>query len=282
MYKTNAQSTGIGGRVVEAWRTYADKIHGLADAHVDALDPTQRAYLARLDEMTRHGHGTVETGIFKGLNLQHAGNKDDHELVEKLEGHFETCIQEILLKITNKKFPGIINVGCIDGYYAMGTAVTFKPEVVHVVEPRLAGRARLMANMAINNIETDIEVDASVTSTEVSQIARIYEHLLVILDEPNLTDTVINAETIEFLGHSEFIIETTCMSHVMYVERIVRLLSASHHISSINKDPLGVLPLVHPDDPSTREPIVQLWSGKPNSKSWLYAVPKNLTRPSCK
>ena len=282
MFKTNAQSTGIGGRVVEAWRTYADKIQGLADAHADTLNPIQHAYIARLEEMTRHGHGTVEAGLFKGLNLQHAGNKDDHELVEKLEGQFETCIQEILLKIINKKFPGILSIGCVDGYYAMGTAVTFKPEVVHVVEPRLAGRARLMANMAINNIETDIEVDATITSTEVSQIARIYEHLLVIVDEPHLTETVINAETIEFLCRSELIIETTCMSHTMAIERIVRLLNASHHISPINKDPLGLLPLVHPDDPYNREPLVQLWSGKPNPKSWLYAVPKSTACPSCK
>jgi hypothetical protein len=278
MYKTNARAAGIGGRVLDAWRTLSSKNQNQAEveAHAEALNPIKRAYQARLSALTPRGHGTIAEGLFKGVNLQRGGTDDDRELADKLEGRFESQIQEILLKTRNKNFPGILTVGCIDGYYAMGTAVTFMPEVVHVVEPRVSGRARLMANMGVNNITTDIEVDATITPVEVGQIARIYEQLLIILDEPSLTETIINIETIAFLTRSELIVETTDLPRATSSHAICCLLGPTHEITRIDETATSVPTLCPHLDPSTRELATLVWRGKPHTKSWLHAVPRSV------
>jgi hypothetical protein len=227
-----------------------------------------------LEKLNAEGFVTVSTGMFGGLRLRYARTSADHELLQKCLGIFEVPLHRHLGSYANNAYHGVLNIGSVDGYYAMGLAKIGKPEVVHVIEPSLEKRTRLMANLTVNNISCDIEVDASINSDEVGQIARIYERLFVFIDDPEGVSVAINQDTIQFLGQSDIIIETTNWERSKESHALLSLLHPSHSISLISENFIDLSGI-------NREEILRngdyrciMWNGKKYPKTWLCAQPR--------
>jgi hypothetical protein len=64
---------------------------------------------------------TVLTGPFKGLKYPSLDIKE-FSLVSKIVGSYESELHNVIRQISNTKYDEIINVGCAEGYYAVGLA----------------------------------------------------------------------------------------------------------------------------------------------------------------
>ena len=63
----------------------------------------------------------VLTGPFKGMKFPNM-NIDEHTLVPKILGSYESELHQIFNEVSNTSYNEIINIGCAEGYYAVGLA----------------------------------------------------------------------------------------------------------------------------------------------------------------
>jgi hypothetical protein len=224
-----------------------------------------------LDSLSVDGFVTTSGPLFQGLRLSRSRTPSDRELLQKALGIFEVSLRPCFEAQGVQKYLCVLNVGSVDGYYAMGLSKKFRPEVVHVVEPSLDYRSRLMANIATNVIDTDVEVDAFINSEEVVQIARIYERLLVLVDDPRFTSVVLNAATTKFLRHADIIIETTGWERSMEWHEAINHLQSTHRMS-IFADKFVDLNMIDTNLVNKAYDYRSaMWNGKLSPKTWLFA-----------
>ena len=76
----------------------------------------------RLAEKMISGYGTrVQTGPFK--NMQYVTSAIGSELCPKLLGSYEAELHGALTTLLKKQYDRVINIGCAEGYYAIGLAL---------------------------------------------------------------------------------------------------------------------------------------------------------------
>jgi hypothetical protein len=68
---------------------------------------------------------TVKYGVFKGMKLLPGEESGSGSLIPKLLGAYEYELRPVLEKICHEHYTEIINVGCAEGYYAVGFAMRF-------------------------------------------------------------------------------------------------------------------------------------------------------------
>jgi len=119
---------------------YADRERRLS---APASPDTERAIAAFCPDLT------VRNGVFKGLRYLEQ-RSFENTLVPKLLGSYEQELRHVLERICLTNYSEILNIGCAEGYYAVGLAMRIPGARVHAFDTSEAAR-RACGEMARQN-----------------------------------------------------------------------------------------------------------------------------------
>ena len=124
----------------------------------------------------------------------------------KLSGTYESELTDVFLKLENNNYSCIIDVGCAEGFYAVGLAQRFKDAKIYAFD--ISQTAQQLCNeMAIlNNVSDRVEIRKECTQGNIIALVQAKRSLLI-CDCEGYERYLFTKEIISSLKNSDLIIE---------------------------------------------------------------------------
>lgn len=191
----------------------------------------------------------VLRGPFKGMkypSLNSAGSA----LLPKILGSYEDELHPLIFSIINNKYTEIIDVGCAEGYYAVGFAMNFNNCKVYAFDTDKSA-IKLCEEMAEkNNVRNKIAF-GNFCSPETLQNFSFSGKGLIFSDCEGYETTLFNNNNIQNLTNCDILIELHTLIIPDAQQYFEKLFSQSHEIQIIESK------LKHVDDYAELKSIAQ-------------------------
>jgi hypothetical protein len=93
-------------------------------------------------------------------------------LVPKLLGSFELELHSVVEDVVQQRFSTIINIGCAEGYYAVGLARELPDARVHAFDLDPSFRHLCAATAELNNVDDRVTIYGAATSDRLQTLAQ--------------------------------------------------------------------------------------------------------------
>lgn len=219
----------FGVRNKQTWPFFKAVIH-LAECfryqrslyeHINATKELEKAFSDRM----------VRSGFFKGLrypSFQSVGSS----LPPKLLGSYEVELHPVFKEIQKNHYTEILNIGCAEGFYAVGLAIKFPQAKVFAfdVDETTLGFCKRMAEE--NSVSERVILNGICDETTLKNFY-FSGRALIICDCEGYEKSLFTADNLPNLTNCDFIIEL----HPMYCRDIrnylTNLFQYSHKVSFI-------------------------------------------------
>lgn len=216
---------------------------------------------------------TVKSGPFCGLKYDSAESHGS-VLLAKLSGTYEAELHAVFVELKSKPYQLIIDVGCAEGYYAVGSAMLWPRSVVHAFDIAPTARALTAALAAANTVQNRVNIGALFTMQDGQTLKDRFGSTLMIVDVEGAEQKFfLSGGDISWLNDVDLIIEC----HDFLVPGISRDLfsqfSRTHSVEVITSVADIFRPLVFPpkfaESLSAFEREVLIAEQRPSQMCWL-------------
>ena len=171
-------------------------------------------------------NGVVLNGPFKGMQYPDSSFNPRYIGLSQL-GIYEHAIHEWINSFD--KYDFFINIGCADGYYAIGIAFKFKKQVLAFDIDK--NSIELAKHFAIqNNVENLVDIRNEYCTNLVLN-SSIRNNTLIFLDIEGGEQDVLNLEEVPNLKKTDILVETHDYIRPNITENIIKQFDKSHNIS---------------------------------------------------
>ena len=125
---------------------------------------------------------TVQTGPFAGLKLADVQTWGHEEIGSQLLGIYERELRPVLLELASRRPTLVINVGCAEGYYAVGLARLIPTARVHAFDIDERAQNVCRTNAALNGASDRIVVEGICSPQRLREISAGHTNILVVVD----------------------------------------------------------------------------------------------------
>ena len=173
----------------------------------------------------------VRHGPFAGMKYP-TGQSFGSALFPKLLGSYESEIHSIIESICSQPYTEIIDIGCGEGYYAVGLALRIPTAVVYAYDT-VAAACRFCAEMADLNGVGGRVILGSFCDESVVRSLPVTGRGLIISDCEGYEKTLFSADLASYLADFDLLVETHDFIDIGISEGLVRLFQSSHEIMTI-------------------------------------------------
>lgn len=173
----------------------------------------------------------VKNGPFAGL-IYPCFSSFGSQLYPKFIGCYEKELWPIWFSLKEKKYEQIFDIGCAEGYYAVGLARMFPNASVKAYDISSIARDMCKKMVEINKLEYKIEVKSKCDSNELLK----YDYLkktLIICDCEGYEIELFNEIDIEIFKNVDLVIETHDFININISSILKDKFSKTHNIVSI-------------------------------------------------
>ena len=256
-------------KTVLAFARYADWMHLQAERPAGGGDepPAGRDLLPS---------GTVLHGPFQGMAYDNRVFCCS-AIWPKLLGSYEREIHPWLEEIFQKKYDGIVDVGCAEGYYAVGLAWKMKGTPVYAYDVSEAARAQCRQLAEANRVEGQVEIRNYCDPDELAR-AVAGRKFLVVSDCEGYEKQLFTRENVGSLAQAEILIEVHDFMDVTILPYLRELFAATHDVREAESiDDLRKLdrydyPELRGRGIEERYKVIAEW--RKRIMVWMYATPK--------
>lgn len=209
----------------------------------------------------------VQHGPFAGLILADEDSWPAGDRAAKLLGLYEAELHPALRVACERSPESIVNVGCAEGYYAVGLARLLPGAKVLAFDISAKARELCAAAAAANGVGDRVSLRGAATCEALSEILRPGAPSLLVMDCEGCEGTLLDPERLPELSQCDIIVET----HDCYVPQVTATLMQrfrpTHAIEVIEagpRHPAAVLP--HWPD---RDRWLVVAEGRPAGMVWL-------------
>lgn len=208
----------------------------------------------------------VQSGPFAGMT--YVSKSICSSLVPKLLGSYEAELHGVLEQIFKKNYETIIDVGCAEGYYAVGLALRLPKAQVHAFD--IDSRAReLCATLAeANDVADRVLVEGECNHEQLNRL--ILTSTLIVCDCEGCELHLLDPDLVPGLKTSDLVVELHDMVDPRITTTILSRFAATHEITlvdTVERDP-SVFPLLKNFSPLTQRAAVAEFRGE--SMQWAY------------
>jgi len=179
----------------------------------------------------------IGSGPFKGTIFASDSHWHDGNLCLKLTGYYEHELHDAIEKAILRKPHSIINVGCCEGYYAIGLAKRLpKAKAVAIdISTDALRHCRQMAEL--NNVSDRLE---TWHGDETNCVLKLTQPCLFVIDNEGGEEMLVD-DIKPLLAKSDLIIECHHFKDTGVAARIYDKLSPSHTIDVITPQPVTLI-----------------------------------------
>ena len=196
-------------------------VRGLREAHEQEQASLQSLFADK----------RVASGPFRGMaypNFQSCGS----QIAPKLIGSYEYELHGIIEQCLDADYRRIIDIGCAEGYYAVGFAIR-KPDAQVIAADTSPTARELCAAMAtINGVADRLTTFDTIDSRALISLVAD-ERCLVLSDCEGYEKQLFTQETSRHLTHSDLLIECHDYKDASITPTIVAAFSDSHIVTKI-------------------------------------------------
>jgi len=149
---------------------------------------------------------SVRRGPFKGLRFA-AAQSVCSALLPKLLGCYERELQETIERLCTRGYATVVDVGCAEGYYAVGLATRMPGAKVHAFDVDDQARALCAKTAALNHVDDQVIVRERCSRDELRALTA-GGPALIISDCEGYEIDLFDAELAPALRHADLLIET--------------------------------------------------------------------------
>jgi hypothetical protein len=220
--------------------------------------------------MRTHG-GVVQGGPFAGLQclLQPAR----HFQPPMLLGSYESELHDVIADIARRPYEKVLNIGCGEGYYAVGLARLLPGAQVHAfdVDPVCQ---KVCVNVAqANGCADRVVVSGGCTLAELERLAA--NNTLVVCDCEGAELELLDPQQVPQLSRCDFLIECHEFLNPAITPVLTERFHKTHHVKYIpntwvNPNAIAALQPLRPV-----QRFVAVWEGRPGLTPWLVLTTKS-------
>jgi hypothetical protein len=224
------------------------------------------------------GPPIVKGGPFKGM-IYPASNYSHN--FAKIVGSYEREISDIIEILCRKEFTEIVNIGCAEGYYAVGFARRNNRARITAYDGSERARWHCEEMARLNGVEKQIRVLGLFTKESLFR-ANLDGAALIICDCEGDEKTIFTPENISRLRNCELLIELHDFVDISISEYIRNLFSETHEILAVpSTDDIFKARNYHfkeTDHLDLHLKKLVFEEHRPAPMEWFYMTPKSLRR----
>lgn len=219
---------------------------------------------------------TVRTGPFQGMkypSLQSCGSA----LLPKLLGSYESELHPFLQTLFANEYSTIIDIGCAEGYYAVGLGRRFPKAQIYAFDTDDRARALCAELGKLNEIGERLHI-GGLCDEAVFRSIPLGGKALIISDCEGYERLLFTPEIAELLTPHDLIVETHDFINIEISPTLREVFAKTHQVQSINsvddieKAHTYEYPELRSYDTKTRQLI--LAERRPAIMKWLIMTPK--------
>lgn len=162
-----------------------------------------RNQAAAVDRLAAQGGYVVRHGTFAGL--RYGRFAPDVPTVSKLLGCYEEELQPAFERLLTKGYSRVVNVGCAEGYYAVGLALRLPDARVFAFDTSEEARRRCKQLALINGVADRVEVGSTCGPERLASLADA--GTLIVVDCEGCEARLLRSNYVDSLRCSDMIIE---------------------------------------------------------------------------
>lgn len=220
----------------------------------------------------------VKYGHFQGMKypeLEGVGS----ELFPKLLGCYELELNDWLERIKENEYDKIINIGCAEGYYAVGLGRMFPKSSIYAYD--LAERARVLCKEmgAMNGIGDRLQVFSKCTANTLKKLD-FGKRSLIVCDCEGFEIELFKKEVMENIANCDVLIELHDFINPAISETMLPLFEETHNLEIYRSmdDELKIIQLSENYQElkflTTYEKKIALGELRPTTMEWAFLTTK--------
>lgn len=195
------------------------RIHGKENEHIKKLEKLLFKNLI------------IQNGPFKGVKYPEM-NSICSTIYPKLLGCYEKELWNTIENLKNNKYTEIIDVGCAEGYYAVGLGMIIPNANVYAYDTDEKARALCEKMAILNNIKDKIIIKEKCTPEELS-VFPFTGRGLIVCDCEGFEKELFNKENVINLTNCDLIIEAHDIFDITISTYLKEIFNKTHNIHSV-------------------------------------------------
>lgn len=175
------------------------------------------------------GKATVRGGPFKGMKYIEISHGS--QLLPKLLGSYEEPIHKWVENVIKKRYRVIVDIGCAEGYYAIGFALKIPEATVYAYDTNEEAIKMLETMAKMNQVDGRIKVGAFCDHKELNEICSI--NTLVFCDIEGDERELLDPIKVPNIINADLIIESHDFFRPGTTELLIGRFSKTHKISIV-------------------------------------------------
>jgi hypothetical protein len=216
----------------------------------------------------------VVAGPFRGMRLIPDISWGGGDVAAKLLGHYEAELHPVIERLVTAGFDQIINIGCAEGFYAIGMAMRCPTAHIFAFDTDVIAQRVCSANCAANGVQDRINVGGAVDPDLLKALTIDVANRLFIVDCEGYEAVLVEPERVPGLKQATLLIECHDFVDRSITNTLTRRLAPTHYLGLIGeggRDP-NQSPLLKPFNSFDR--WLALCEFRPETMHWLLASPK--------
>lgn len=211
---------------------------------------------------------SVRGGPFRGLEYREEFLGHTTDIAAKLLGAYEQELHGAVEDLLARPFKTLVDIGCAEGYYAVGIALR-RPDirvVAHDIDPA----ARQMCRVLARHNGVSIDVRGAVSQAEVSALA---DGTVIFSDCEGAEIDLLDPSEAPVLARLPILVETHDFIRPGATEQLRARFSTTHHIREVHTGPRNPSSFQELAGFAPNEQAELLSEGRPAPMTWLVLEP---------
>tara|TARA_B110000879_G_scaffold123842_1_gene163719 strand:- start:512 stop:1342 length:831 start_codon:yes stop_codon:yes gene_type:complete len=184
-----------------------------------------------LDHPTIFSDLTVLNGPFKGMKYPNMTAKGS-TLYPKLLGSYESELHGILHEFKQRKYSQILDIGCAEGYFAVGMALKFQCDILFAYDLDKTAIDACIEMAELNGVASKIETNLGIDAAALASF-RFTGKSLILCDCEGFEKELFSEENIQNLAQCDLIIETHDLFDIEISTHLIHLFSKTHTVETV-------------------------------------------------
>jgi precorrin-6B methylase 2 len=192
--------------------------------------------------------------------------------IPKILGTYEQPLHATLLEFSKSTYNKIINIGCAEGYYAIGLCKIFPNCEVHAFDIDEKAVEECSRLALLNNVQHRVELKNEFTPDTFKKFSA--GRTFYFIDIEGAESNLINSEVLPFLKNADLIIECHSEASFGTSTKLSGILGVTHHVKVIKDNgsrrlenlPSWFYSLAHLDQ------LLCAWEWRSEPTPWVVAI----------
>jgi hypothetical protein len=197
------------------------------------------AVAERLAEITnwivQATQSNVQSGPFAGMVLPTETSWGGGDIGAKILGFYEAELHAHIERAIERQPDVVVNVGCAEGYYAIGLARRLPNARVHAFDISPEAQTVCGAAAAQNGVAERVTVGGRCDPANLVELARTGKRVLILMDCEGGETQLLGQETVRQLANCDLLIECHDFIDRTITPTLAGLLSGAHEVEVIRE-----------------------------------------------